>query len=139
MAKDDWKSRHPKENLEIQRRWREKNAVAVAEYQRNYQPKWRKDNAAKVKKDHRIQHLLRRHGLTQAEYDQMLAAQGGVFAICSGKNLNKQHRGVLCVDHSHETKKRRGLLCDLCNVGIGRFKDDPALLRKAAEYLEKTS
>jgi hypothetical protein len=31
----------------------------------------------------------------------------------------------------------RALLCHHCNVSLGRFKDDPALLRAAADYLEK--
>jgi hypothetical protein len=42
----------------------------------------------------------------------------------------------LCVDHDHKTNKVRALLCDGCNKGLGAFSDSPALLRKAADYLE---
>lgn len=29
----------------------------------------------------------------------------------------------------------RGWLCSLCNIGLGRFRDNPSLLAKAREYL----
>lgn len=48
--------------------------------------------------------------------------------IC-GSNEN------LVLDHCHKTKRIRGVLCDGCNVGIGRLKDNPILCAKAAEYL----
>lgn len=47
-------------------------------------------------------------------------------------NINK----VLCVDHNHKTGEIRGLLCGLCNSGIGHFKDKIKLLKKAIKYLE---
>lgn len=43
------------------------------------------------------------------------------------------------IDHCHTTGKVRGLLCDDCNMGIGRFKDNPDLLKKAIEYLNEHS
>jgi hypothetical protein len=51
-------------------------------------------------------------------------------AICLGfmKRAN--------VDHCHETGKRRGLLCSGCNTAIGKLKDDPEVLRRAADYIE---
>jgi hypothetical protein len=41
------------------------------------------------------------------------------------------------IDHCHETGKFRGWLCINCNTGLGRFYDDPNLLNKAIQYLQK--
>ena len=82
---------------------------------------------------------LARYGLTVEQHDEMLAAQNGLCAIC-GKPPNPN--GVraasrLHADHDHVTGKVRALLCNSCNNGIGRFRDDPALLHAAAEYIER--
>jgi hypothetical protein len=73
----------------------------------------------------------RRYGITEEQYQQMLADQGNACAIC-----RTPFEGIkVCVDHCHDTKKVRGLLCDGCNVGLGRFKDSPNLLQRAVDYL----
>lgn len=41
----------------------------------------------------------------------------------------------LAVDHCHKTNKVRGMLCSSCNLGLGKFKDDPQLLEFARIYL----
>lgn len=46
-------------------------------------------------------------------------------------------RRVLAQDHCHESGQLRGFLCLHCNTGLGHFKDDPRLLRRAARYLIK--
>src|SRR5947207_1475805 len=38
-------------------------------------------------------------------------------------------------DHDHKSKEFRGVLCENCNHGIGKFYDDPYLLMAAADYL----
>lgn len=40
------------------------------------------------------------------------------------------------LDHDHNTGKVRGWICDSCNTGIGRFKDDVDLLKRAINFLE---
>lgn len=42
----------------------------------------------------------------------------------------------LVKDHDHETGKARAWLCDSCNTGLGRFKDNVELLEKAISYLK---
>lgn len=45
----------------------------------------------------------------------------------------------LVVDHCHVEQVLRGRLCGACNSGLGFFRDSPILLRRAADYLEKTT
>jgi hypothetical protein len=40
------------------------------------------------------------------------------------------------LDHCHETGEFRGFLCSNCNLGLGKFKDDPEILLNAIAYLQ---
>lgn len=71
------------------------------------------------------------HGLPLGGYAQMMAAQGGVCAICHEPPSLRP----LCVDHDHATGRIRGLLCTPCNHGLGFFKDDIHRLAGAMKYL----
>lgn len=78
------------------------------------------------------------YGITPEQYNTLHIDQGGVCAIC-GQQETKIHKGVkvdLCVDHDHETGKVRGLLCAMCNHGLGNFKDNTELLTNAIDYLQ---
>ena len=72
-----------------------------------------------------------RYGVSSAEFDRMLHEQGGVCAVCRRPSTKTLH-----VDHCHDTGVVRGLLCDLCNRGLGYFRDESQMLRAAADYLE---
>ena len=74
---------------------------------------------------------LKRYGLTEERYQKMLQDQDGKCAICT-EEMTK-----VCVDHCHDSREVRGLLCDACNVGLGRFKDDEAVLERALAYIRR--
>ena len=46
---------------------------------------------------------------------------------------------TLVKDHDHLTGKAREWICDSCNTGLGRFKDDITILQRAIDYLKKYS
>jgi hypothetical protein len=73
--------------------------------------------------------------ITKQQRQALLVSQDYSCAICGIKaqEFNKE----LGVDHNHQTNQIRGLLCTYCNVGLGYFKDDKALLAVAIEYLSK--
>lgn len=82
-------------------------------------------------------HLTKQYSMTVDEYDALLLAQDGKCAICQSDKSKTSRTDRMHVDHDHATGEVRGLLCDSCNVGLGRFEDDPNLLIAAAMYLVK--
>lgn len=78
------------------------------------------------------------YGLTVEAY----AALGSACAICGASEDNRTQASTkkpfrLAVDHDHDTKRVRGLLCGNCNCGIGYLKHDAVLMAKAIQYLQK--
>lgn len=102
-----WNERNPESRAAAWKRWVTNN------------PRTRKNSSLKWA-----------HGITIDEYDAMFLAQGGVCAIC------KQAR-KLCVDHDHKSGRIRGLLCDPCNITLGKMEDDASRLEKAACYIRE--
>ena len=90
-------------------------------------------------KRERASRIKRQYGVTIDQASSMLLQQGGGCAICA-KPLSIEQEGKLAadyshIDHCHTTGKVRGILCNNCNHGVGKFMDSPELLRKAANYL----
>ena len=92
----------------------------------------------------RESNLKTKYGLTREQYDEILKTQGNGCAVCGSVDSNQKPYGgdgksfELHVDHCHESGKVRGILCSSCNSGLGRFKDDPALLLNAINYLQRS-
>ena len=62
----------------------------------------------------------------------MMECQEARCAICGVHNGERK----LFIDHCHETGAVRGLLCENCNFGLGHFKDDPQIIKRAFIYAE---
>lgn len=126
-----------------QARYRERNRAAINTRRRNREPGkaeiTRAQNRARYWADpakHRDQFLRRRYGLSQEQYNAILADQGGKCAICETEDFHgpgkKPH-----VDHNHVTGKVRGLLCIHCNILIGMARDSAAYFDVAKAYLAR--
>jgi hypothetical protein len=101
-----------KERIKEQRRLRYRNSEAE-----RYASKYRKKT----------------YGLSDEEYYALLDAQEWCCAICA-KPVG-QEKLDHAIDHDHDTGDVRGILCRLCNLGIGYFRDQPELLDAAKDYL----
>jgi hypothetical protein len=81
---------------------------------------------------HRNYILRTKYNMTQQDYDDLLAFQGGVCALC-GKPPTEGH--ILHVDHDHETDTVRGLCHFSCNYALGRLGDTVERIEYVLDYL----
>lgn len=76
--------------------------------------------------------MERLYGLSREDFEQLLADQDHVCAICgSGHELH--------VDHCHVGGHVRGLLCSQCNTALGLLRENPAVIESAARYVRARS
>lgn len=84
---------------------------------------------------------LRNYNMTQEQFEELLAKQGGVCAICGSDSPGEKSWAT---DHDHTCceapptcgKCTRGLLCHKCNRMLGLVNDNPDILLAAVEYLK---
>lgn len=79
---------------------------------------------------------LNRYKLSEDEYNTLILNQNNQCAICF-KDFKELDKRKIQVDHCHNSSEVRGILCLDCNLGLGRFYDDPIKLQRAIEYLGK--
>ena len=104
---------------------------------------------AKAREANYKEHLYRQYKLRIDDLAALVAKQNGKCGVCD-KGLADVYdfsikRHGLVVDHDHACcpkdrscgKCVRGLLCTDCNLGLGAFADNPAVLRAAADYIER--
>lgn len=125
-----------KENAEKQRERRRAQYLKDRDKRLAASKRWKIENLDRVQL-YRLDANLKRYGITFADKEAMLTAQGNQCACCGSsdpRGKNGWH-----VDHCHSTGKVRGLLCLYCNVALGKVQDSVDHLKKLIQYLEKHS
>jgi len=107
------------------------------------QKDYKKRRYEQFREDRRKVQRKHKYGLSDEDFQKMLSDQKGLCACC-GKTLEEgwtqNHKNnKLVVDHDHKSGKVRGLLCTMCNKGLGLLGDDLEGLQKAVDYLKKSS
>ena len=106
---------------------REPSRLLIAEEKRRQSPTY--------KQYVREHHLQKNYGITVAQKEQLFRDQKGCCAACndSFETTKSTH-----VDHIHETKIIRGLLCRNCNIALGLVNDEIKRLHALISYLERS-
>ncbi len=123
----EWRKNNPEKYKAQKETWVAANRDRI----NNNARKWYSRNRQRILSELRPKYV---YGLSSDDISKMSVKQDSSCAICHKpfKNNKDFH-----IDHNHSTNKVRGLLCAKCNNGIGFFKDDPALLVRAATYVMK--
>lgn len=120
------------------------------QYQREYKRKRRENSlflleAAAIQRKHYkndpnkkekalAYRLKTRYGITLGQYKELFAKQEGRCAICQRHQDELKVRLVL--DHDHQSKEIRSLLCAHCNLYVvGRLRKDT--IQRIYDYLHK--
>ncbi len=90
-------------------------------YKKNYLYLKSKNEASRIK---------RAFNMTIEEVNIKKEKQKGLCKICK---INKATH----IDHNHKTGEVRGILCNICNSGLGFLKDDIGILKSAVKYLKE--
>lgn len=132
-----WRAANPEKSRAARNKWRAKNRALANEKK----AEWAAANRDKVQAQ-RQKARFKQHGITEQQYDELFASQGGGCAICGTTDPGPNSWGI---DHDHSCcgddvryrcgKCVRGILCAACNTGIGHLRDDPDRLIAAALYL----
>jgi hypothetical protein len=72
--------------------------------------------------------------MTLEEYNKRFLDQKGCCTIC-GKHQSELDR-ALAVDHNHKTGEIRSLLCNRCNLLVGRLENPGEDTKRCQIYLD---
>ncbi len=102
----------------------------------------KKEKASRCKDCISASFLRYRYNISLSEFNRLREQQKGLCKICGvaleiNESSSLRTKNV-AVDHCHNTGAVRGLLCSMCNKGLGCFNDNIASLEAAILYLRES-
>lgn len=77
------------------------------------------------------------YGMTSEQLTEFLKDKNNC-KLCSKEIKDNGSKGTRrVIDHCHTTNKVRGVLCDNCNVFVGRLEKRKDILNKYLDYIKK--
>ena len=113
-----------------------KNPELAKKKQADYRSTLKQTDPEKVFSSNRASKLKSSYNLTLDEYDKKLKDQNYKCDVC-GKEHQEEVKKRLVVDHCHETKIVRSLLCANCNTALGLLKENIETIEALKNYLIK--
>ncbi len=151
LRNNEYQKRYRKNNRESIKagklKYNQENSEKIREYQREYRLK-NKEKRKRYSKEHHAKNpdarrsivYKKTYGITLENYNEMLAKQNNVCAVCKQPevilhNITKKPKR-LAIDHDHKTGQVRGLLCHRCNVFLGNYEELRDLIPQFEIYLQ---
>lgn len=120
-------------NIELSRKkareYRRKAWATNKEHQKKVRDAYRANNPERLREWQRRGHFKFQYGVTPEWVDARIKAQNSQCLLCDRKT-------DLVVDHNHNTKEVRGLICNPCNMFVGFIEKNEIILDKYKEYLK---
>ena len=112
------------------------------EHLKAYYKQWDAKNKERRYVGARKAQLKHAYGITMERFDELKAKQDNKCAICNhpqfpirGNRFARKKVMNLDIDHNPQNGVVRGLLCRRCNTALGLFRESPAILLTAYNYV----
>jgi len=99
---------------------------------------YRKSIDRDLRKTRKHHTYKQKYNLSINEFLKMTPTHCPLCGKLLGHHTTKDKSIQPVVDHDHETGRVRGIICSLCNVGLGMFKDNITSLENAITYLNNS-
>lgn len=111
------------------RKWQLENKKYISEFGKEYRKNLSLDKRCEIA----FRNFVYQNCPCTTNIQKVIGCFTGKCFICFIPEIECNRK--LSIDHCHKTGKFRGWLCDNCNTGLARFKDNPISLQKAINYL----